>query len=150
MTDSKNSMSDETFHQFLILYRHLRQQARQMNSQGIKPPQFAILRFLLESGPVTMGEVQAYIYHSPSTTSTMVAQLAETGYVTRTRSPADNRVVIVELTPTGQDVAENTPMTGLPLLRRRLKTLPQERLLLINEALAEIMQLMVVPEKSNA
>jgi DNA-binding MarR family transcriptional regulator len=143
-------MSDETFHRFLILYRHLRQQARRMNSQGIRPPQFAILRFLLESGSATVGEVQEYLYHSASTASTMIAQLEEAGYVTRTRSQEDNRVVIVELTPTGQDVAENTPMTGLPLLRRRLKTLPQDRLLLINEALAEIMQLMEVPEKSDA
>lgn len=55
-------------------------------------------------------------------------------------------MVIVELTPAGQDIAENTPMTGLPLLRRRLKTLSPERLQLITEALAEIMQLMEVPE----
>jgi DNA-binding MarR family transcriptional regulator len=146
MTDSNNVMSGEVFHRFLILYRYLRQQARQMNSRGIKPPQFAILRFLLESGSATVGEVQAYIYRSASTTSTMIAQLEEVGYVTRTRSQEDNRVVIVELTSTGRDTAQNMPITGLPLLRRRLKTLPQERLLLINEALAEIMQLMEVTD----
>ena len=57
MNTSKDAMSDETFHRFLILYRYLRQQARQMNSQGIKPPQFAVLRFLLECDSATVGEV---------------------------------------------------------------------------------------------
>ena len=37
----------------------------------------------------------------------------------------DNRVVIVELTSAGQEIAENTPLGGLPLLRRRLGDLAQ-------------------------
>jgi DNA-binding MarR family transcriptional regulator len=72
--------------------------------------------------------------------------LEEAGYVTRTRSRQDNRVVIVELTPAGRDVAQNTPLAGLPLLRRRLRTLPQEQLQPIEAALAKIMELMEVPE----
>jgi hypothetical protein len=37
-------------------------------------------------------------------------------------------------------------MGGIPLLRRRLRTLPEDRLRLIDEALAEIMQLMEVAD----
>jgi DNA-binding MarR family transcriptional regulator len=54
------------------------------------------------------------------------------------------RVVIVELTSVGQEIAENTPLGGLPLLRRRLANLPQERLSEINDVLNEITQLMGV------
>ena len=146
MSDSNEATAAETFHQFLILFRYLRQQARHINSQGIKPRQFAVLRYLSEAGSATVGEVQEHIYLSPSATSTLVARLEEAGYVTRTRSKNDNRVVIVELTPAGRDLAENTPLTGLSLLRRRLKTLPAHRLQLIDEALAEIMELMEVTE----
>lgn len=146
INDPDELLADKAFHKFLSLFRFLRKYARQMDSRGISPRHFSVLRFLLESGAATVGEVQAYLYRSPSTTSTLVAQLEEAGYVTRTRSREDNRVVIVELTPAGREIAAETPLGGLPLLRRRLKTLPEERLRLIDEALAEIMQLMEVPE----
>ena len=146
MNNSNNTPANEAFRKFLTLFRFLRQQARQFDSEGIKPRQFAVLRFLLESGPATVGEIQEHVYLSASTNSVLIAQLEEAGYVTRTRSADDNRVVIVELTPAGQDVAQNTPLVGLPLLRRRLRTLPPERLALIDAALAEIMALMEVTD----
>ena len=59
---------------------------------------------------------------------------------------ANNRVVVVELTPAGQEVAEETPLGGLPLLRHQLRGLPEDRLGHLNQALTEIMQLMEVPE----
>jgi DNA-binding MarR family transcriptional regulator len=93
-----------------------------------------------------VGQVQAFMHKSPSTTSSLIAQLEENGYVTRTRSKEDNRVVIVELTSIGQEIAENTPLGGLPLLRRRLGNLSEERLSEINEVLNEITQLMEVPD----
>ena len=66
--------------------------------------------------------------------------------LTRTRSKEDNRVVIVDLTAAGRDIAENTPLVGLPLLRRRLRTLPQQRLQVIDTALVEIMDIMEVTD----
>jgi DNA-binding MarR family transcriptional regulator len=136
----------EVFHRFLRILRFLRQHALQMNSQGISPRDYAALRFLLESGPSTIGQIQGYLHKSASTTSTLVARLEEQGYLSRTRSREDNRVVIVELTRSGRDTAEHTPLGGLPLLRHQLRQLPPERLDQIDRALAEIMTLMEVPE----
>jgi DNA-binding MarR family transcriptional regulator len=148
MNDSNEALSREVLHRFLMLFRYLRRYSRRVNVQGVRPRQFSVLLFLFESGPATVGQIQEYLYQSASTTSTVIAKLEETGYVTRTRSREDNRVVIVELTPAGRDVAQNTPLGGIPLLRRRLGTLPQERLLLINAALGEIMQLMEVTDNA--
>ena len=45
------ALSDVVFHQFLGLLRFSRQYARQiMAEQGIKPRQFSVLRYLLDSG----------------------------------------------------------------------------------------------------
>lgn len=147
MNDANEPLSDQVFHRFLALLRYTRQHAHQMtDEQGIRPREFAVLRFLLESGPATVGQVGAYLHKSASTTSALIAQLEQAGYVTRTRSQADNRVVIVELTPAGRDIAERTPLGGLPLLRRRLRMLSEERLVQINDVLAEIMKLMEVAD----
>ena len=145
MDDAQEPLSDQVFHRFLALQRALRRHARQLlDEQGLTPRDLSVLRYLLESAPATVGQVQAFTHKSPSTTSSLVAQLEEKGYVTRTRSHEDNRVVLVELTSAGQEVAENTPLGGLPLLRRRMASLPQERLREIDGVLTEIMDLMEV------
>ena len=133
-------------HKFLLIHRHLRQYSHQMDEHGIRPKHFSVLRFLMEHGPATVGDVQEYLYNSASTTSAVLSQMEDAGYITRTRSAEDNRVVIVELTATGADLATNSPMGGLPLLRRRLHNLPQDRLHRIDDALADIMELLEIED----
>jgi DNA-binding MarR family transcriptional regulator len=145
MSDTEEPLSDQVFHRFLALQHYLRRHARQLiDERGLTPRDLSVLRYLLESESATVGKVQAFTHKSPSTTSSLIAQLEEKGYVTRTRSHKDNRVVIVELTSVGQEIAENTPLGGLPLLRRRLANLPQERLSEIRDVLREMTKLMEV------
>ncbi|MBZ0295205.1 MAG: MarR family transcriptional regulator, partial [Anaerolineae bacterium] len=133
-------------HKFLLIHRHLRQMARNVDMQGIRGRQLAVLQFLQEQGSATVGEIQDYLYISASTASTLISQLEDAGHVIRSRSADDNRVVIVELTSSGSHLAQTTAIAGIGLLRRRLPTLPEERLHIINEALADIIQLMEVSE----
>ena len=145
MSHTQTRLSDQVFHQFLALQHDLRRHTRQLiDERGLTPRDLSVLRYLLESESATVGQVQAFVHKSPSTTSSLIAQLEAKGYVTRTRSRKDNRVFIVELTCLGQDIAENTPLGGLPLLRRRLASLPQERLSEMKDVLGEIMDLMEV------
>ncbi|MEM7030720.1 MAG: MarR family transcriptional regulator [Chloroflexota bacterium] len=138
--------ADQAAHRFLQLFRYLRKHAREINSQGISPPQYAVLRYIAENDSATVGQIQEYLYKSPSTTSTLIAKLEAAGHVTRTRSKKDNRVVHVELTESGGMLVENTPLGGITLLREQLKTLPEERLTRIDEALSDLMTLMDVQE----
>jgi DNA-binding MarR family transcriptional regulator len=146
MIYANETIAREAFHRLLTLLRYFRRYARRVKGEGISLRDYSVLRFLLESGPSRVGQIQAFLYRSPSTTSVLIAHMEEQGYVTRTRSQQDNRVVIVDLTPAGRKMAERTPLGGIPLFRRRLATLSEERQRHINEALAEIMQLLEVPE----
>jgi DNA-binding MarR family transcriptional regulator len=78
------------------------------------------------------------------TASNIISQLEDTGQVTRTRSPEDNRVVIVAITEAGLDIVTRTPVGGIGLLRQRLGDLSGERLRQMDDSLAEIMRLMEV------
>jgi DNA-binding MarR family transcriptional regulator len=143
MNDAQETFSDQVFHRLLALQHYLRRHARSLiDERGLTPRDLSVLRYLLESEAATVGQVQAFMHKSPSTASSLIAQLEEKGYVTRTRSQEDNRVVIVGLTSTGQEIAESTPLGGLALLRRRLGTLSEERLSEVYEVLNELMQLM--------
>lgn len=136
----------ETMHTFLSLYRYLRRHARQMQEQGLSGRQVATLRYLLEAGPRTMGQLRDYLYIGDSSTSELIARMEQAGLVERTRSTGDNRIVLVSLTPAGQKLAQETPLEGIPLLRERLKSLPPERLAALRDALAQIADLLEIPD----
>jgi len=140
-------LSDQVFHRLLTLLHYSRKHARLiMDESDLTPQDFSVLRYLMELDSATVGQVQAYLHKSPSTTSTLIAQLEGKGYLTRRRLPEDNRVVIVELTPRGHALTENTPLGGLPLLRRELGHLTEQRLLEMDAVLNEILQLMEADE----
>ncbi len=131
-------------HKFLILYRYMRKYSRQIQGHGIRGRQFSALRYLLDAGPLTIGQLRDYLYISNSTTSELVSRLEDVGYVTRTRCKRDNRVVFVDLTSSGREIAEHAPLGGIPLLREKLKTLSPERLAVIDDALDQILALMEI------
>ena len=143
----QNSPDEEALHKFLKIHRHLRQVSHHVKKHGIQGRQLAVLRYLDEAQEATISAIQDYLYISPSTASALVKHLEKDGFVVRNRSEEDNRVVIVKLTPAGAKLARTTEITGIGLLRRRLPTLSEDRLQVINAALADIMELMEVPEE---
>ena len=143
MSNADIPFADQVFHQFLDLLRFNRQYGhRFIEEHGIKPRDLSILLFFAETGGATIGQAQAYLHHSASTTSALVAKLEKDGLVTRTRSQIDNRVVNVGLTGAGRAVVEKTPLGGLPLLRRNMRHLPEEQLQTINALLVDLMHMM--------
>jgi DNA-binding MarR family transcriptional regulator len=133
------TLYERTVYKILQFHRSLYQYGRQMQTKGISGRKISALRHLLDAGPCTIGELSEYHHISDSTTSEMMAQLERSGYVTRNRSDADNRVVLVDLTSAGRDLAQSAPLGGIPLLRERLKHLPPERLSVIDEALTDLL-----------
>ncbi|MEM7131495.1 MAG: MarR family transcriptional regulator [Chloroflexota bacterium] len=146
MNNPTEPQAQEAIHKFLQINRYLRSYARQIHKEGVRPRQLAVLRFLMDAGEVTVGQVQAYLYNSASTTSAIIAKLEEAGYVTRSRSVEDNRVVVVNLTEAGRSIVEHVPLGGIPLLRNKIGELSGERLETINKALSDLMELMEIEE----
>jgi DNA-binding MarR family transcriptional regulator len=144
MVDTGDTLYQETIQTFLLLYRYLRRYGRQLQKEGISGRKIATLRYLTEAGPLTVGQLSAYLCISDSSTSTTIAWLERKGYLTRTRSKRDNRVVLVDLTPVGRELVQKTNLGGVPLLREALKTLPQEQLDLVHDALATVVDLLEI------
>ena len=146
MEQPENHLYTETIHRFLTVYRHLRRASRQLHRAGIGGGKIAALRFLLEAGPCTVGQLRRYLYISRSSTSELIASLEAKGYVTRARSERDHRVVIVSLTEAGCETAQGMPLQGMPLLRERVKTLPPEQLARLHGAMTDMMELLEIEE----
>ena len=142
MGDAPERLYGQTIQEFLSLYRYLRHYGLQMHQEGISGRKISTLRYLAGAGPLTVGQLSDYLCINDSSTSTTITDLEERGYVTRRRSPEDNRVVLVEITDLGRELLAHTPLGGIPLLREVLKTLPPEHLTPIHEALKAMNELL--------
>ena len=138
MSEENGTAYRETIQQFLHLYRYLRGYGRRLQQEGISGRKISMLRYLIEAGPLTVGQLSDYLCIGDSSTSSLISWLEDRGYVTRTHSKADNRVVMVDITPSGNEIAQQTPLGGIPLLREALTTLPPDRLAVVHEALVTL------------
>lgn len=94
-------------------------------SRGLNPAQWAALRYLANAG-LTASTVTAFArFHGTTkgTASQTVSALVKKGHVLRHTSPADRRIVHLEVTESGRALLETDP---LERLARACGTLPEQ------------------------
>jgi DNA-binding MarR family transcriptional regulator len=133
----------EAIGSLLTLHRYLRRSSRARSESGISGKQHATLR-TLENGSLTMRGLSGILFTGESATSELIAKLEGAGFVRRERSNEDNRVVLVSITDSGRQIADQTPLAGLPLLRERLRTLEESELRQIHSAVQRVLDVLEV------
>jgi MarR family transcriptional regulator, organic hydroperoxide resistance regulator len=78
-------------------------------SFGITGPQLWALKTISQSGTMPLGQLSKMMYLHPSTITGLVDRLESRSLVSRGRDQNDRRVVTVELTQIGKDLAKKAP-----------------------------------------
>jgi DNA-binding MarR family transcriptional regulator len=84
------------------LLQVLRRLSHPVRRGEITPEQHWLLRQLARRGPESIGEIAQRLGVSPSAATIACQRLERQGLVARRRSPADERVVLVDLTDDGR------------------------------------------------
>ena len=79
---------------------------------GITYTQYIVLLALWESGSATVGDLCRRLYLDNGTVTPMLKKMEEAGYIVRSRSRQDERVVTVRLTEAGWDL--RTAVRAIP------------------------------------
>ena len=79
---------------------------------GITYTQYIVLLVLWESGSATVGDLCRRLYLDNGTITPLLKKMEECGYISRSRSRQDERVVAITVTPQGWE------------LRQRVKDIP--------------------------
>lgn len=101
---------------------------------GLTYPQYLVMLVLWEHEPQTVGALGARLYLDSGTLSPLLKRMETAGLVERGRDPADERRVVVRLTPQGRALrarAEHVPATvgggytpdGIDELRESVRSL---------------------------
>jgi len=69
---------------------------------GLTFPQYLVLLELFSNAPSTVGDLGARLGMDAGTITPILKRLAASGRITRTRDTADERRVLVDLTPAGE------------------------------------------------
>ena len=77
-----------------------------LTPMGLTFPQYLVMVELLNDSPRSVGELGAKVGMDTGTITPLLKRLEQSGMVSRRRDAADDRRVLVELTPTGEAMRE--------------------------------------------
>lgn len=103
--------------------RHWRLKTHPTRKGTLTPEQYWLLAFLHLNGPLRVSDLAQMLGTKPSSTTLACQRLERDGMVSRVRTEADERVVLVALTEQGQDVFRNWRQERLRALDNMLKPL---------------------------
>lgn len=95
---------------------------------------FHVLRVIMKSQPVSMGEIHEELHMANSTVTVIVDYLQEAELVKRRRDSKDRRVVLLEITDQGREIMES-------LLKKR-QDFMKKALVDMNDSSAELYELL--------
>lgn len=113
---------------------------------GLSSSQIRTLSELFESGPLRVSDLARRMHRHPSTLIRMLARLETSGFVTRSRSESDRRVVEISLTETGREISGRLPEGKRSYLLMQMETLGQEELHRLSEAMSLLVGMLKTPE----
>lgn len=111
---------------------------------GITLPQLVCLNKVVEKGPITVKNLAAEIYLSPSTIVGITDRLESRGLVLRIRSEVDRRSVSIEATEKGVHLTLDSPPLLQDAFIKALNRLPLEDQKIMAESLEKIVTLMEI------
>ena len=110
----------------------------------VSAPQLNCLLTLNELGPLPPSQIAKHIMVKSSTVTGIVDRLERKNLVTRSRNSPDRRVITIELTEAGEQLAQNAPPPFLRKIVEGLKNLPTDEIDQITVNLTKLTHLLDV------
>ena len=110
--------------------------------QPLSPSAAHALAELLEGTDLTQSELGARLRLEKSTVSRLVGQLQERGWLVRRRAEHDGRVLLLELTDQGRQMAEQVATSRAAFFARLCERIPPEREAELSGALEMLVEIL--------
>lgn len=118
---------DEIVETIVYLYTESRRITKDVaRGVGLTGPQLAVLKMLEPIGKLSLSELSNRIHARNSTVTGIIDRMEREGLVRRSRSERDRRVVHIELTKKGREVASDIPVEPVHIFREVLAELSAE------------------------
>ena len=99
---------------------------------------YQILGILVNSGPLPISKIGSQLYISKPNMTPLIDKLVDDGWVMRSRSDKDRRIVNVEITEEGKKFLFEAHKDVKNNIKENLKSLDEDELKILNESLENI------------
>ena len=89
-----------------------------LDELGLTYPQYLVMLALWQHGEVSVKDLSGLLQLEPATVSPLLKRLEATGYISRRRSPIDERLLLVSTTARGQALRAEAERVPLEVVRR--------------------------------
>lgn len=118
---------DEIVEAIVYLYTESRRLTKETAARhGLTGPQLTVIKMLETLGDLSLSRLSERIRAQNSTVTGIVDRMEREGLVTRARSETDRRVVHIQLTQKGLDIAQEVKVEPIQLFREALSSLSRE------------------------
>jgi DNA-binding MarR family transcriptional regulator len=117
--------------------------SKMKDKTGLNVSQLSCLLVLEKTGPLSLSKLSKHVYLSPSMITSIVDQLEKRDLVVRTRKSADRRVILIELTEKGKEVAQTAPPSFQEQLTSSLVHLKEEEKISLFDTLNKLLSIIV-------
>jgi len=112
----------------------------------VSAPQLNCLLSLYENGPLPPSQIAKHIMVKSSTVTGIVDRLEQKDLVKRFRNSPDRRIITIELTDSGKNLAKNAPPPIQQKIIDGLKKLSKDKLDQINLSLTKLTDMLDVQD----
>ena len=108
----------------VYLYTESRRLTKTMAGRyGLTGPQLTVVKMLQAMGEMSLSQLSERIHAQNSTVTGIIDRMQREGLVLRSRSSRDRRVIRIQLTPKGRQLAADIPLQPTEILREALGSL---------------------------
>jgi DNA-binding MarR family transcriptional regulator len=117
--------------------------SKMKDKTGLNVSQLSCLLVLEKTGPLSLSKLSQHVFLSPSMITSIVDQLEKKELVLRTRKSSDRRVILIELTDKGKEVAQTAPPSFQEQLTTNLSHLKEEEKKTLFDNLNKLLSIIV-------
>ncbi|NEW08164.1 MarR family transcriptional regulator [Paenibacillus sp. SYP-B3998] len=138
MSDQLSSYTDRFRTAFEITHRKLGQAVFAKLESDLTMPQIFMLHMIRKEGMPKQTHLAEKMGVKPSAITVMIDRLVQSEHVIRKHHESDRRIVLVELTPLGEEVLKKAEEVHKEVTARSLSQLPPEELHILVEAFEKL------------
>jgi MarR family transcriptional regulator, organic hydroperoxide resistance regulator len=125
------------------VFQVINEQSKRVKRQtGLTSPQLWTIKAIADAENINVKDLAHRIYLHPVTVVGILDRLEEKGFVVRSRSKEDRRVVGLRLTNKGKQLVANSPEVVQGMLVSGLEKLTKRQLEVIDNGLAELVKML--------
>jgi DNA-binding MarR family transcriptional regulator len=120
---------------------HFRSQMdEQLRPQGVTTAQLHVLKVIREESGASGAQLARSCYVTPQSAQALLKGLEDGGWITRTKDRVNDRILIAELTPSGEELLQTAEKLARVIEKRLWRGVEREAVEVLNEVLARCLE----------